>query len=359
MLVHIQVLRFFAAVAVVAFHVWGAAPDGFKVPEGAIAFALSHGGHGVDLFFVISGFIIFYATHGAGLTPAAFLRRRVERIVPLYFFVISAVTILAVTLPATFGTPDWFTLRHILKSLAFIAFTDGEMPVVYLGWSLEYEMYFYLAVALLMARTRDVWRNIVIIFSALVAVGRIPGVDTTLGNYRFFTDPMILEFVFGVIVGILFVHGRVSWPIQAAVACAIAALLVTDAADRAIVFGLPSACLVAAAAFASRKRIDPSWPERALARLGDASYSIYLAQVETVSLASASIASLIPAIPPLLLVSVTTGIVVALGLLLNILVERPLLKFSRHLGGLRPRPAELVALPQRAPRTRADRFPPA
>ncbi len=65
MLVHIQVLRFFAALAVVAFHAWGVVPDGFKVPESAIAFALSHVGHGVDLFFVVSGFIIFYATHGA------------------------------------------------------------------------------------------------------------------------------------------------------------------------------------------------------------------------------------------------------------------------------------------------------
>src|SRR5689334_10476425 len=100
MLVHIQILRFFAALAVVAFHAWGVAPDGFKVPESAFAFALSQGGHGVDLFFVISGFIIFYATHAAPLTPADFLRRRVERIVPLYFFVILVVTTLAVTLPA-------------------------------------------------------------------------------------------------------------------------------------------------------------------------------------------------------------------------------------------------------------------
>ncbi|MDB5577808.1 MAG: exopolysaccharide production protein ExoZ [Bradyrhizobium sp.] len=357
MLVHIQMLRLFAAVAVVAFHAWGVAPDGFKVPEGAIAFALSHGGHGVDLFFVISGFIIFYATHGARLTPAEFLRRRVERIVPLYFFVIFAVTTLAVTLPATFGTPDWYTLRHILKSLAFIAFTDGEMPVVYVGWSLEYEMYFYLAVALLMVWTRDVWRNIVMIFSALVTVGRIPGVEATLGNYAFFTDPMILEFVFGIIVGSAFVNGRVSWPMQIAAACAIAALLVTDPASRAIVSGIPSACLVAAAAFISRKRIDSSWPELALARLGDASYSIYLAQVQTVSLASSSIAGLMPAIPPLLLVVVTTGIVIALGLLLNILVERPLLRFSRRLGGLRPPPAQLVALTQPVPATRAATLP--
>jgi exopolysaccharide production protein ExoZ len=349
MLVYIQILRFFAALAVVAFHAWGIAPDGFKVPESAIAFALSYGGRGVDFFFVISGFIIFYATHSAKLTPAQFLRRRIERIVPLYFFVIAAVTILALALPATFGTPDWYTPRHILKSLAFIAFTDGEMPVVYVGWSLEYEMYFYLVAALLMALTRDVWRNIVMAFSALAIIGRIPGVDTALGNYAFFTDPMILEFVLGVIIGSVFVNGRVSWPMTVAAAGAIAALLATDPANRVIVSGIPSACLVAAAAFISRWRIDPSWPERALARLGDASYSIYLAQVQTVSLASTSIAALIPAIPPLPLVIVTSGIVVALGLLLNIVVERPLLRLCRRLGGPRPpqaRHSEVYSTPQ-------------
>ena len=106
MLVYIQILRLLAAVAVVAFHAWGVAPEGFKVPESAISFVLSYGGHGVDLFFVISGFIIFYATHRATLTPAEFLRRRVERIVPLYFVVTFAVIILAMTLPATFGTED-------------------------------------------------------------------------------------------------------------------------------------------------------------------------------------------------------------------------------------------------------------
>jgi exopolysaccharide production protein ExoZ len=343
MLIHIQILRFFAALAVVAFHAWGIAPDGFKVPESAIAFALSHGGHGVDLFFVISGFIIFYATHSAKMTPAEFLRRRIERIVPLYFFVIVAVTTLAMTLPATFGTPDWYTPRHILKSLAFIAFTDGEMPVVYLGWSLEYEMYFYLVAALLMALTRDVWRNIVMLFSALAVIGQIPGVDGALGNYAFFTDPMILEFVLGVIVGSAFVNRRVGWPMAVSAACAIAALLATDPANRVMLSGVPSACLVAAAAFVSRKRVDPSWPELALARLGDASYSIYLAQVQTVSLASTAIAVLIPAIPPLLLVIVTSGIVVALGLLLNIVVERPLLRLCRRLGGPRPAKAQLLA----------------
>jgi exopolysaccharide production protein ExoZ len=336
MLVYIQMLRFFAALAVVAFHALGAPPKGFEVPESAISFALSYGGRGVDLFFVISGFVIFYATHSSKLMPAEFLRRRVERIVPLYFVVIFAVTLLAMTFPAIFGTPNWYTPRHIIKSLAFIAFSDGDMPVVYVGWSLEYEMYFYLAVALLMALTREVWRNIVVIFSAAAILGQIPGVSAALGNYAFFADPMILEFVLGVIVGSMFVNGRIGWPMAVAAACAIAAVLVGDPANRVVVSGVPAACLVAAAAYASRKRIDPSWPERALARLGDASYSIYLAQVETVSLASTAVASLIPAIPPLLLLLVTCCIVVALGLALNILVERPVLKLCRRLGGSRP-----------------------
>jgi exopolysaccharide production protein ExoZ len=347
MLIYIQVLRFCAAAAVVAFHALGAPPKGFEVPESAISFALSYGGRGVDLFFVISGFVIFYATHSAKLTPAEFLRRRVERIVPLYFFVIFVVTMLAVTLPATFGTPGWYTPRHILKSLAFISFTDGDMPVVYVGWSLEYEMYFYLATALLMALTREVWRNIVVIFSALAICGQIPGVAAALGNTAFFADPMILEFVLGVIVGWLFVNGRIGWTMPLAAAGAIAAVLVSDPSSRVIVSGVPAACLVAAAAWLSAKRLDPSWPECALARLGDASYSIYLAQVETVSLASVAVADLLPAIPPLLLLAVTTCIVIALGLALNILVERPLLKLCRHLGRprvgvtppLQPRPA--------------------
>jgi exopolysaccharide production protein ExoZ len=123
-----------------------------------------------------------------------------------------------------------------------------------------------------------------------------------------------------------------------AAACAVAAVLATDPTQRIVVSGIPSALLVMAAAFLSRKRTNPSWPERALARLGDASYSIYLAQVETVTLAGTFVAGLIPSIPPLLLLTVTSIIVVAFGLLLNIAVERPLLKFSRRLGA--PRPAQ-------------------
>src|SRR3954468_16182670 len=301
MLLYIQILRFFAALAVVAFHALGLAPKGYEVADSTLSLALSYGGRGVDLFFVISGFIIFYTTQNPELTPGGFLRRRVERIVPLYFVVIAAFTVLALTLPAIFATPGWYTPRHILKSLAFISFTDGEPPVVAVGWSLEYEMYFYLVAALLMAVTRQAWRNVVMVFSALALAGQLPGVSAALGNYAFFTDPMVLEFVLGVIVGQLFVHGRIGWPLLIPAASAFAAVLASDPFNRAIMAGIPAACLVAAAAFISRRRSTSSSPEHTLARLGDASYSIYLAQVETVSLAAVGLAALFPAIAPLFL----------------------------------------------------------
>ena len=75
MLVYIQVLRFLAAFAVVAFHAWGVAPEGYKVPDNFVSFVLSWGGRGVDLFFVISGFIIFYATHRANQDAREFLQK--------------------------------------------------------------------------------------------------------------------------------------------------------------------------------------------------------------------------------------------------------------------------------------------
>lgn len=332
MLVYIQVLRFLAAIAVVAFHAWGVAPSYIAVPDDAASFGLWHGGHGVDLFFVISGFIIFYATQGSDLTPGAFLRRRVERIMPLYAVVIAAVTALALLWPAVFGTPGWYTPRHILKSLMFVSFTDGEMPVVYVGWSLEYEMYFYLVVGLLMALVTHVWRAVVILFSAVVTVGQLAGVESALGHYAFFVNPLLLEFVLGVTVGHIFVKGRPDWIMIAAVACAFAAVLAADPSSRVFAWGVPAAGLVAAGAYLSRRRTNPSWLERALARLGDASYSIYLAQVQTVSLTCMLIAAVIPAMPPLMLVFVVCCVVALLGLLINVAIEKPLMRLSRRIG---------------------------
>ncbi len=212
-------------------------------------------------------------------------------------------------------------------------------------------MYFYLTVGLLIALATRVWRTLVILFSVVVITGQLPGVVTALGHYAFFVDPLLLEFVVGVVVGHIFVKGRADWPMIAALACAFAALLAADPSNRAVVCGIPAACLVAGGAYLSRRRASPSRSERALARLGDASYSIYLAQVQTVSFTCLLIASVIPAIPPLLLVFVVCCIVVLLGLLINVVIERPLLSLCRRVGRprtIRAAPAPLAATGQPA-----------
>ena len=339
MLTHIQILRFIAAFAVVAFHAWGVAPNYIRMPEHANPFGLTEFGHGVDLFFVISGFIIFYATHRAQPTSAAFLRQRIERVVPLYFAVTFAVTALALTWPEWFASDGWYTPRHILKSLAFIAFTDGDMPVVYVGWSLEFEMFFYLAAALMMAFTEKPWRNLVVLFALLPIAGALPGVAMALGNYAFFTDALLLEFTLGVVAGHLFVTRRLDGPMAFSVFLAVAMLLARDPTSRALLYGLPSAALVFGAAVLSRHRPDPSGPERALARLGDASYSIYLAQVQTVSFAARLMGAAFPSISPYALVLLVSGLVTLLGLALNIAVEKPLLRLCRNFANRRSSPA--------------------
>jgi peptidoglycan/LPS O-acetylase OafA/YrhL len=340
MLIHIQILRFLAAAAVVAFHVWSIAPDHINVPADTPTFGLWHFGHGVDLFFVISGFIIYYATQasarGKELSPSAFLRRRVERIVPLYAFAILAMTALAVALPAIFGAPGWYTPSHVLKSLAFVSFTDGQMPVVFVGWSLEYEMYFYLVLAALMMLTQNAWRAVVMAFCGLAIIGQISGVADTLGHYTFFTDPLILEFIFGVIAGILFVNGwnedKSTHAMLLATACATFVLLVTEPTSRTLIYGLPSAALVAGAAWLSRLRTNASRLESACERLGDASFSIYLIQAPLVVFAAQGVAILFPAIQPHALVVLASAVVIAAGLALNITVERPLLALCRRIG---------------------------
>ena len=200
-------------------------------------------------------------------------------------------------------------------------------------------MFFYLLFGALLAFSPRVrFQLLIIALLGLVLVGAYakPGHSVL----AFYTSPYLAAFAAGVVVAKVSTFIRLHGAIAAGALFGGFLLLpcgwghgATLVASSLIVLGTVNLDLL---------RVVPKI--RSMNFLGDASYSIYLAQVQTVSLASTSIAGLFPAIPPLPLVVVTTGIVVALGLLLNILVERPLLKFSRRLGGVRP-PGRIVAPP--------------
>ena len=128
----IQILRGLAASAVLAFHAAQRSGHSFTI-----------GAAGVDVFFVISGYIMWSVMRD-GPSPRSFLTRRLARIVPLYW----AVTLAMVAFSAVPGAlPNLqLTWRHVLLSLLFVphAAPDGAVfPVLVPGWTLTYEMFFY------------------------------------------------------------------------------------------------------------------------------------------------------------------------------------------------------------------------
>ena len=115
---------------------------------------------GVDIFFVISGFVIYLSNAKGRLGSGEFLKRRIIRIVPLYWLATLAVVAVAVVAPRFFATTT-LTAQDVAQSLLFVpaysaAFPGQIWPVLVPGWSLNYEMFFYLvfAVGLLVARER-------------------------------------------------------------------------------------------------------------------------------------------------------------------------------------------------------------
>ena len=136
MLTGIQYLRAVAALLVLVNHLT------FYLPSGGYRFW--PGGVGVDIFFVISGAVMWWVARNA--RPLTFAWRRLLRIVPLYWLVLAFV---AVLWPGG-GIDPWldFPLQDILRSFLFIPFANGArggavQPVLGVGWTLNLEIYFY------------------------------------------------------------------------------------------------------------------------------------------------------------------------------------------------------------------------
>ena len=184
----IQLLRAIAIIFVMIEHVsyWG------------------FGAFGVDIFFVISGFVMMYSTHMEEVTKGyrsglkTFLPKRLLRIIPLYY-VMTVLTYIAIRVFPQFfrGTETDFT--QLIKSFLFIPYESAAhtMPIVKVGWCLNYEVLFYLIffIAILISYK---YRGI-IAAAALVGMS-IAGylVNTNSIPVRFWLGDVNLDFVYGI-----------------------------------------------------------------------------------------------------------------------------------------------------------------
>ena len=257
----IQYLRGIAACGVVVFHYF----DGPMAPAG---YDFGLGRYGVDLFFVISGFIMFTVAREERV--GQFLERRLSRIYPLYW-VATAAAMLAYWLYDHIHPSG----TELLKSLALWphyseAHPQEIWPVLVPGWSLSYELYFYGLFALGLALRRPALVPATLI---VVAIGLGWLIQPQAAPFKVATNLLLLEFVAGLFLA--WAAARASRHLGAITACAVAIGLILAAAGQPrLALGAGAAAVVALTVVIEARG---TLPQLALPRLlGDASYSIYL-----------------------------------------------------------------------------------
>jgi len=278
----LQYLRAVAALAVVYHHTATQVP-GFagRLPEG--------GAFGVDIFFVISGFIMVWISRDDD-APGRFLMARARRVVPLYWFFTLLMAALLLVAPHLFGNQT-LELRSLVASLMFWPHEStahpGELwPIVAPGWSLNYEMYFYLLFALSMTVALR-WRVITVtaLLSAAFVAGALfmGGVDLSVGTTdggtlaalaAFASESVVFEFVFGMLLAQGY-RARLVPPSTAVCLLVLgSALMALQLPGAHIVrYGVPALLIVAACLYLPL----PRWSLGSL--LGDSSYALYLSHI--------------------------------------------------------------------------------
>jgi exopolysaccharide production protein ExoZ len=318
----IQVLRAVAAIMVVIEH------SRYAVPGGEAAFSHFFAS-GVDIFFVISGFVMALTTGASdqnisfwdGRSEALlFLRKRVARIVPLYW--------LATLWTTRRELPD----LNLAKDFLFIprwnpAFPDSILPSVVQGWTLNYEMFFY---ALFSASMLFRAKRSLVLISALVAISLLAFVPGEGIYQRFYTNNIILEFGIGVVLfQLIKFTAYPQWRRSVFVVLMLVgfALLMIgySHAPRFLTQGLPSALIVWASFGACKGWLQVGL----LKKLGDASYAIYLFHWASFGALKPLVALAPDRLYPLLLVHIIFAIFS--GIAIHLVVETRLINATKIL----------------------------
>ncbi len=311
----IQVLRLIAAAAVVLYHtqVTTGTYFGGTNPYPILEYA----SHGVDLFFVISGFIIVFIGSTRETTAPLFVKRRIERIVPLYWMMTLAM--FALTHIPGIARKEASGPLHLIQSVLFFSWTNGPAtyPVLNVGWTLEFEVLFYAVAAIAMALSKRVWATTALVMLAMVVTGQ--------GTSFFLQNPIMIEFVFGMTIG-TFLYDRRTFPwMLAGTALVLVTLPMTVATQQVWIFGLPSALIVAVAVYADVRK---SYRGTVLPELGNASYSIYLAHVIAISFACKILVKVVPSASRAIIIPLIAVFALVIGYAVYQLIEKRLIAFA-------------------------------
>jgi peptidoglycan/LPS O-acetylase OafA/YrhL/glycosyltransferase involved in cell wall biosynthesis len=323
----IEALRAVAALSVVAYHT---ADIIAALPSATPPTLLQNGAAGVDVFFVISGFVMVLSVRrlaGQGQPARRFLRARLRRIVPLYWLC-SGIKILAM-LAAPALVRRALTPGYCIASLLFLPVHDvaGRFkPVLAVGWTLSFEMMFYaLFAASLAARlVPALW-----VPPVLAAIALLPHTGSAASELA---NPIIVEFAFGTTLATFWLRGwrlpsALAWPVLLVAAALLTGMPKLALASRVLSWGLPAALLVAATVSLDRKpgaNIPGLWLE-----LGAASYAIYLTHGFVLNALGRGFAQMSIQAPPAAMLAVAVICCAACGWLVHTVIETRLLALRR------------------------------
>jgi peptidoglycan/LPS O-acetylase OafA/YrhL len=318
--------------------------------HGISAYLAAVGYHGVDIFFVLSGFLIYGALVDKPVRYAVFLKRRVRRIYPTFLAVLALYLVLSVVFPERSKLPSEGTVGYVLANALLLPGVFRIPPIVTVAWSLSYEIFFYVGICVLVAALAlRRWPRAARLaaFGALAVLWCVSGgaVQRWVGNFVLFV-PGILVFELSRLVGRK--RGRVPPGVELVVAAAFVAVLlgipyfssvVSQGIRGAIAFTpgvvtFVSLSLTVAAVLYVAATHD-GWIARVLALrplrfLGTISYSFYLIHGLTVNAVFAALQAPLARVPtatyaavyaPLGVVVYLAAVAVSYGLFRA--VERP------------------------------------
>ena len=269
MILNIQYLRAFAAINVVFLHVLIGA-ESYNRPAEILSFFGNWGANGVDIFFVISGFVMIYTQINNPKNILTFYKSRLIRIVPIYWIITTFIIFLYYFFPEIFKSLKIDIYRAVSSFLFLSQPTNNGYPIINIGWTLEWEMLFYLifGFSIYFKKIEKV------IFCVLIMMITI---------FTFTKTFFFLEFFIGVLIG--YIHHKFKLSHKKGVFIFIIGFFLLFLSlnhqlqltyDRLFIWGLPASLIVFGAVYTK------SFKNKLLYYLGNASYSIYLVQILTV-----------------------------------------------------------------------------